>query len=70
MDLVSEVHMGPQKRLSADSRSRRARAIGDARHTAQGLNVIPSTSAHYVEKLKSETKKWATAAQVAKIQPE
>src|SRR6185436_12164294 len=29
------------------------------RFDAQGLNVIPSTSAHYVEKLQSETKKWA-----------
>ena len=40
------------------------------RFEAQGLSVIPSTSAEYMNKLKSETKKWATAAQVAKIQPE
>jgi tripartite-type tricarboxylate transporter receptor subunit TctC len=40
------------------------------RFDAQGLNVIPSTSAQYMDKLKSETKKWATAARVAKIQPE
>lgn len=40
------------------------------RFDAQGLSVTPSTSAHYADKLKSELKKWATAAQVAKIQPE
>ncbi len=40
------------------------------RYDAQGLSVIPSTTAYYAEKLKSETKKWAMAAQVAKIQPE
>ncbi len=40
------------------------------RFDAQGLSVTPSTSALYMDKLKLETEKWATAARVAKIQPE
>ena len=40
------------------------------RFEAQGLSVTPSTSAQYMSKLKTETGKWATAARVAKIEPE
>jgi hypothetical protein len=39
--------MGSQKRLSADSRSKRARAIRDARHTSEleGAQSTPATRA-------------------------
>ena len=40
------------------------------RFDAQGLTVIPSTAAQYMEKLKAEADKWATAARAAKIQPQ
>lgn len=40
------------------------------RFEAQGLSVIPSTSAQYAGKLKSEMEKWTTAVRAAKIQPE
>jgi len=40
------------------------------RFDGQGLTVTPSTSAKYVEKLKSEAEKWTMAARVAKIQPQ
>jgi tripartite-type tricarboxylate transporter receptor subunit TctC len=40
------------------------------RFDAQGLSVTPSTPAQYADKLKSEMTKWATAARIAKIQPE
>jgi len=58
------------ERLNRETVGQLNTAAVQQRFEAQGLSVIPSTSAHYVEKLKSETKKWATAAQVAKIQPE
>jgi tripartite-type tricarboxylate transporter receptor subunit TctC len=57
-------------RLNKETVAQLNTASVQQRFDAQGLNVTPSTSAHYVDKLKSETKKWATAAQVAKIQPE
>ena len=34
---------------------------------SQGLDPIPSTSAHYAAYLKSETDKWTTAARAARI---
>lgn len=40
------------------------------RFDAQGLTVIPSTSAQYMEKLKSDADKWAKAARAAKIMPQ
>jgi tripartite-type tricarboxylate transporter receptor subunit TctC len=40
------------------------------RFDAQGLTVIPSTPAQYMDKLKSEAEKWAKAARAAKIQPQ
>ena len=40
------------------------------RFDAQGLTVTPSTTAQYMDKLKSEADKWATAARAAKIQPQ
>ena len=40
------------------------------RFDVQGLTVIPSTSAQYTDKLKSETDKWAKAARAAKIEPQ
>ncbi len=40
------------------------------RFDAQGLAVIPSTSAHYMDKLKSEAEKWTKAARAAKIEPQ
>ena len=40
------------------------------RFDAQGLTVTPSTSAQYMDKLKSEADKWAKAARAAKIQPQ
>ena len=57
-------------RLNKETVGQLNTAAVQQRFEAQGVNVIPSTSAHYAEKLKSEIKKWATAAQVAKIQPE
>ena len=40
------------------------------RFEAQGLTVIPSTSAQYMTKLKGEAAKWAAAARAAKIEPQ
>ncbi|MEK6592454.1 MAG: tripartite tricarboxylate transporter substrate binding protein [Pseudomonadota bacterium] len=38
------------------------------RYSAQGLDTIPSTSAQYIAKLKSETEKWAKVVREANIQ--
>ncbi|MGQ0665334.1 MAG: Bug family tripartite tricarboxylate transporter substrate binding protein [Pseudomonadota bacterium] len=38
------------------------------RYNAQGLDTIPSTSAEYMAKLKSETEKWAKVVREANIQ--
>ena len=40
------------------------------RFDAQGLTVTPSTSAQYMDKLKSEADKWLKAARAAKIEPQ
>ncbi len=37
------------------------------RYSAQGLDTIPSTSAEYKAKLRSETEKWAKVVRAAKI---
>ena len=37
------------------------------RYESQGMDVIPSTSAEFMAKLKSETEKWAKVVQAAKI---
>jgi tripartite-type tricarboxylate transporter receptor subunit TctC len=37
------------------------------RYESQGMDVIPSTSAEFMVKLKSETEKWAKVVQAAKI---
>ena len=37
------------------------------RYNAQGLDTIPSTSAQYIAKLKSETEKWAKVVRAANI---
>jgi tripartite-type tricarboxylate transporter receptor subunit TctC len=57
-------------RLNRESVGQLNTASVQQRFDAQGLSVTPSTSAQYVSKLKSEMEKWATAARVAKIQPE
>ncbi len=57
-------------RLNKDTVAQLNSTAVQQRFEAQGLNVIPSTTTHYVSKLKSETEKWATAAKAAKIQPE
>lgn len=57
-------------RLNKETIAQLNSAALQQRFEAQGLTVTPSTTAQYMDKLKAETEKWATAAQVAKIQPE
>ena len=57
-------------RLNTETVAQLNIAAVQQRFEAQGLSVTPSTSAQYMGKLKLETEKWATAARVAKIQPE
>ena len=40
------------------------------RYVSQGMDPIPSTSAHYAAHLRSETEKWTKAARAAKIELE
>jgi tripartite-type tricarboxylate transporter receptor subunit TctC len=37
------------------------------RYLTQGMDPIPSTSAHYAAYLKAETEKWAKVVRAAKI---
>lgn len=57
-------------RLNKETVAQLNSAAVQQRFEAQGLNVTPSTTAQYRDKLKSETEKWAAAARLAKIQPE
>jgi len=39
----------------------------EQRYESQGMDIIPSTSAEFMDKLKSETEKWAKVVRAAKI---
>ena len=58
------------ERLNKETVAQLNSAPVQQRFEAQGLTVIPSTSAKYMDKLKSEAEKLATAARAAKIQPQ
>ncbi len=57
-------------RLNKETVAQLNTAILQQRLDGQGLNPIPSTSAQFIAKIRSETEKWAKAARAANIQPQ